>query len=492
MVGRTTENLPIGQLRSWPRNARTHSRKQVRQIADSIRRFGFTNPVLVDDGNYILAGHGRVEAARELGMPTVPCLRIDHMTASEKRAYVLADNKLALNAGWDEELLALELKELMEADLDFDIGVTGFTIAEVDQLVEGLAPEEPGDPADDRLPDPEDVPSRCRSGDLWRLGPHRLICSDALDPKVVTALMEGEKAEMVFTDPPYNVAIEGNVSGLGKIRHHEFAMASGEMSAEEFTSFLAGAFANLVAHSHDGSIHFICMDWRHMAEILQASRGHYAELKNLIIWAKDNGGMGAFYRSRHELIFAFKNGAAPHINSFELGQYGRYRTNVWQYRGVNTLKAGRLDELAMHPTVKPVAMIADAIKDVSRRGSVVLDLFGGSGSTLIAAHKTGRRARLCELDPVYCDRILKRWEIFAKDDAELIACGLSGRPANDQAVDNRAIEDEASEGATGEIPIAARRKPGVTACDGDLAAETDPTSHGDSFGSRRLRRAGSR
>jgi DNA modification methylase len=425
MSTRLIEDLPINQLVSWSRNARTHSRKQIRQIAESIRRFGFTNPVLIDGDNRILAGHGRVEAARELGMATVPCLRVDHMTAAETRAYVLADNKLALNAGWDEELLALELKELMEADIGFDIGVTGFTIAEVDQLVDGLAPEEPGDPADDRLPDPDKVQLRCKPGDLWRLGPHRLICGDALDPDVVATLMDGEKAEMVFTDPPYNVAIEGNVSGLGKTRHREFTMASGEMSPDEFERFLSAAFANLVAHSIDGSIHFICMDWRHMSEILQAGGAHYAELKNLIVWAKDNGGMGAFYRSRHELVFAFKNGSAPHINSFELGQHGRYRTNVWEYRGVNTLKAGRMDELSLHPTVKPVAMIADAIKDVSRRGGIVLDLFGGSGSTLIAADKTSRRARLCELDPVYCDRILNRWETFAKDDAELIACGLS-------------------------------------------------------------------
>ena len=266
---------------------------------------------------------------------------------------------------------------------------------------------------------------------------------------------------MVFTDPPYNVAIEGNVSGLGKIRHREFAMASGEMTRDQFTSFLSSAFANLAPHSSDGSIHFVCMDWRHMGEMLEAGAANYSELKNLIVWVKDNGGMGSFYRSRHELIFAFKNGSLPHINSFELGQHGRYRTNVWQYRSVNTLKAGRLDELAMHPTVKPVAMIADAIKDVSRRGGVVLDLFGGSGSTLIAAHKTGRRARVCEFDPVYCDRILQRWEIFAKDDAELVACGLSGRPANDQRVDNRAIEEQVSEGAFGKIPIAAERKSGV-------------------------------
>jgi DNA modification methylase len=206
--------------------------------------------------------------------------------------------------------------------------------------------------------------------------------------------MDGEKAEMVFTDPPYNVAIEGNVSGLGKIRHREFAMASGEMTREQFTAFLSSAFANLAAHSLDGSIHFVCMDWRHTGETMEAGTANYSELKNLMVWVKDNGGMGTFYRSRHELIFAFKNGTAPHINSFELGQHGRYRTNVWEYRGVNTLKTGRLDELTLHPTVKPVAMIADAIKDVSWRGAVVLDLFGGSGSTMIAAHKTGRRARV--------------------------------------------------------------------------------------------------
>ena len=417
-------HIALVQLRPLTRNARTHSRKQLRQIADSIERFGFTNPVLIDSDNRILAGHGRVEAAKQIGMTSVPCLRFDHLSASEKRAYVLADNKLALNAGWDEELLALELKELSEADLGFSLDITGFSIAEVDSLVEGLSPEEAGDPAVEELPDPAKTPRRCRSGDIYRLGPHRLICGDALDAGTVAALMDGETAEMVFTDPPYNVRIEGNVSGLGKVRHAEFAMASGEMSSTEFTAFLSRAFSNLAAHSSEGSIHFVCMDWRHMGEMLEAGGAIYTELKNLIVWVKDNGGMGAFYRSRHELVFAFKKGVAPHINSFELGQHGRYRTNVWVYRGVNSRGARRMEELAMHPTVKPVAMIADAIKDVSRRKGVVLDLFGGSGSTLIAAHKTGRRARVCELDPLYCDHILARWEKFARDDAELIACGI--------------------------------------------------------------------
>jgi DNA modification methylase len=466
MSARILETLPLDQLRPWPRNARTHSLKQIRQIAESIRRFGFTNPVLIDAEDRILAGHGRVQAARELGMATAPCLRVSHMSPAEKRAYMLADNKLALNAGWDEELLALELKELMAADIDFGIDVTGFSFAEVDQLIEGLAPEEPGDPADDRLPDPAQVPTRCQPGDIWRLGPHRLLCGDALDPAMVAALLEDEKAEMVFTDPPYNVAIEGNVSGLGKVRHREFAMASGEMTREEFVAFLSTAFANLTAHSGDGSIHLVCMDWRHMGEMLEAGSANYAELKNLIVWVKDNGGMGAFYRSRHELIFAFKNGDAPHINSFELGQHGRYRTNVWEYRGVNTLKAGRLDELALHPTVKPVAMIADAMKDVSRRGGIVLDLFGGSGSTLIAAHKTGRRARLCELDPIYCDRILRRWEIFAKDDAELIACGLASRTSGEDLMPGkqRAGDEAENDTAAGGTRTEGRSGNGASRC----------------------------
>jgi DNA modification methylase len=407
-----------------PRNARTHSKKQIRQIADSIREFGFTNPILIDAQNMILAGHGRLAAAKQLGMEEVPCVRIEDLTAEQKRAYVLADNKLALNAGWDEEVLGEELQGLLNIDLDFDVGITGFSVMEIDSLIEGLTLEEPGDPQEDQLPT-EDGPAMCRRGDIWQLGPHRLACGDSLDKATVAALMDGEKAQMVFTDPPYNVPIDGHVSGLGSQKHRDFAMASGEMSRAEFTAFLHAAFENLKQHSLDGSIHFICMDWRHMSEILAAGEAVYNELKNLIVWAKDNGGMGSFYRSRHELIFAFKNGSGPHINSFELGQHGRYRTNVWQYRGVNTLKASRLEELALHPTVKPVQMIADAMKDVSTRNGIVLDLFGGSGSTLIAAHKTGRRAFLCEYEPLYCDRIIRRWETYAKDEATRIDCGLN-------------------------------------------------------------------
>ena len=329
------EMLPVDALRPRARNARTHSKKQVRQIAESIRTFGFTNPVLIDAQHCILAGHGRIEAAKLLGMEKVPCVRLDHMTMEQKRAYVLADNKLALNAGWDDEVLAEELRALLDIDIDFEVEVTGFSIREIDSLVEELIPEQPGDPEDEVVPN-LDGAVRFRPGDIWQLGTHRIICGSVLEHGVVAALMNGEKARMVFTDPLYNVPIDGQVGGSGTVKPCEFATASGEASKPEFISFLRKSFENLAAFSVDGSIHFICMDWRHMDQVLAAGDGVYSELKNLIVWVKDNGGTDGFYRSCHELIFAFKNGTAAHINAFERVQHGRYRTNVWQYRGVNT------------------------------------------------------------------------------------------------------------------------------------------------------------
>ena len=313
------EHRAINSLKPWANNARTHSKKQIRQIVQSIEEFGFTNPVLIDEAGTILAGHGRVEAAKLLGQGEVPCLRLDYMSETQKRAYVLADNKLALNAGWDEDLLATELGVLMSSDLDFDIGITGFSIPEIDTLLEVVAPEEPFDPNDDHVPDAGSA--RVQLGDVWQLGPHRMVCGNALDANTITNLLSGEVARMVFTDPPYNVPIEGHVGNSGKTKHREFIMASGEMTSAEFTSFLETALSNLANHSTDGSIHYVCMDWRHMTEMLAAGNSAYDEMKNLIVWAKDNGGMGTFYRSRHELIFAFKKGTAPHINTFELGQH---------------------------------------------------------------------------------------------------------------------------------------------------------------------------
>ena len=399
------------KLRPSPRNARTHSRKQIKQIANSIERFGFTNPVLVDDGGLVIAGHGRIEAARLLGLKTVPTLAISHMSPSERRAYMLADNKIALNAGWDTELLALELQEL--ADLDFDVELSGFSLAETDLIIEQA---ESANSA--RRDEPEDEmlfhsgPSISVHGDLWRLGEHLLICGDARLETTFAQLLGNETVDLVFTDPPYNVKIDGNVCGNGSVRHREFAFASGEMREDEFTYFLEVTLGHCARSLRDGGIAFVCMDWRHMRELLTAGAASFSELKNLVVWNKTNAGMGTFYRSKHELIFVFKQGRAEHTNTFGLGDTGRYRTNVWDYPGISSLSKDRADELAMHPTVKPVAMIADAIKDCSRRGEIVLDCFAGSGSTLIAAEQTGRLSRLVEFDPQYCDTIIRRWEKY--------------------------------------------------------------------------------
>jgi len=415
----------LSALKPNARNPRTHSKRQLRQIADSIRQFGFTNPVLVGADDAIIAGHGRVEAAKLLGLSEVPTIRLDRLSEAEKRAYVIADNRLAELAGWDRELLAVELQYLTELDLSFDLTITGFETAEIDLLIQELAPGAL-DAAADAVPavDPAAAPVS-RLGDLWILDRHRLLCGDATKTESYERLMVGQRAQMVFIDPPYNVAIDGHVTGLGAIRHREFVMASGEMTEGEFVAFLKSALANLAAHSIDGSIHFVCMDWRHAFEVLTAGRATYAELKNLVVWNKDNGGMGTFYRSKHELIFAFKSGSAPHINNFELGQHGRYRTNVWDYAGINSLRAGRLEELQMHPTVKPVGLVADAILDCSKRGGIVLDSFVGSGTTIIAAERTGRKAYALELDPVYADTAVKRWQTYTGQEAVHAETGLS-------------------------------------------------------------------
>jgi DNA modification methylase len=344
---------------------------------------------------------------------------LSHLSEIEKKAYILADNRLAEKAGWDNGFLAIELQGLV--DLGFDVLLTGFEPAEVDIIFEGIGDE--SEQPENQVPEEASGPPVSRLGDVWMLGRHILVCGDSTDVATYRLLMGEDKAEFVFTDPPYNVKIDGNVSGLGRVKHREFAMASGEMSEGEFTTFLSGVYAQLCRYSTDGSIHQICMDWRHMREMLAAGDANYTELKNVCIWNKTNAGMGTFYRSKHELVFIWKNGSAPHLNTFELGQYGRHRTNVWDYDGVNTMRAGRLDELAMHPTVKPVAMVADAIKDCSKRGSLVLDPFCGSGTILIAAEKSGRRARAIELDPTYVDVAIRRWEQYTGKTARLAPMG---------------------------------------------------------------------
>jgi DNA modification methylase len=412
----------VSELRPYARNARTHSKKQIKQIAASIERFGFTNPVLISDTGEIVAGHGRVAAAQLLGLKTVPTIALSHLSEAERRAYVLADNKLALNAGWEREILAIELQGLI--DLDFDVDLTGFSLAETDFILDDLREADPEgtNSSDDCIPLLASAAVTIR-GDIWLLGRHKLICGDARRQVDYEALLGTERADVVFTDPPYNVKIDGHVSGLGGVKHREFAFASGEMTRLQFTEFLTESLSATAGLMRDGAIAFVCMDWRHMAELLAAGEKAFTEFKNLVIWNKTNGGMGGFYRSKHELIFVFKNGNAEHTNSFGLGETGRYRTNVWDYAGISSMSSTRGEELAMHPTVKPVALVADALRDCSRRNEIVLDAFGGSGSTLIAAEKTGRKARLIEFDELYCDTILRRWEVLTGKPAVLLRSG---------------------------------------------------------------------
>ena len=398
----------IQHLVPYPRNARTHSKRQIRQIADSIGAFGFTNPVLVDRSGTIVAGHGRVAAAKLLGMKQVPTICLENLSEDQVRAYIIADNRLAENAGWDNSILAIELQHLTSIDLGFDVSLTGFEIGEIDLILQESKAEEDEE-------EPVEIsrgPAVTKPGDVWLLGSHRLMCGDALDESSYSTLMNSQMADVVFADPPYNVKIDGNVCGKGAIRHREFAMASGEMSEAEFISFLNKALGLLGRHSKTGSVHFICMDWRHAGELLMAGKQTYDTFLNLCVWAKDNGGMGSFYRSQHELVFVFRNGAESHRNNVQLGRFGRNRTNLWRYPGINTLSRSS-DEgnlLALHPTVKPVAMIADAILDCSAPGDIVLDNFSGVGSTILAAERTGRTCYASEIDPVYVDSAVMRWE----------------------------------------------------------------------------------
>lgn len=401
------ELVPVSALKPYPRNARTHSRKQIRQIANSIELFGWTNPILVDRNGSIIAGAGRHAAAGILGLECVPVIRLEGLTEAQFRAYVIADNKLAEKAGWDRELLGLELQGLMEMELDFDLTATGFEMPEID-LVLSEANEETDEEPDWQAPSDTPLSAITQFGDVWQLGPHRLSCADATESLSYDRLMGGEQAEMVFTDPPYNVRVQ-SIVGRGSCKHREFAMASGEMSAPDFVAFLESWLGLAAAHSIDGAVHFVCMDWRHCPELHTAGDRVYSELLNLCVWVKPNGGMGSLYRSQHELVFVFQMGSAAPINNVELGRYGRNRTNVWTYAGMNSFGSGRDQALAAHPTVKPVAMVRDAILDCSNRGGIVLDAFVGSGTTLLAAHRTGRRGYGLEIDPAYVDLALRRF-----------------------------------------------------------------------------------
>jgi DNA methylase/ParB-like nuclease domain len=437
--GLQTVELDLKALRLDPKNPRRHHVSQVRQIARSIKAFGFNVPLLIDQHGMILAGHGRFLAAQQLGLSCAPVIRLDHLTPAQARAFSIADNRLTENASWDDQLLGEIFLELSELDLEFDLEVTGFTMGEIDLRIDGLDSTQAGNDAlDVPIPDSNQVPVT-QSGDLWELGHHRILCSSSLEDESFQVLLRGREIGMVFVDPPFNVQIKGHVSGNGKAKHREFAMASGEMSSVEFTQFLTKVMRLLANHSRDGSLHFHCMDWRHLPEILEAGGSVYDELKNICVWVKDKGGMGSLYRSQHEMVLVYKKGKGAHRNNIELGRFGRYRTNVWKYPSASTLsrKGSEGDLLSMHPTVKPMALVADAIRDCTARGDLICDAFLGSGTTLLAAEQTGRFCYGLEIDPLYVDTAIRRWQMMTKKTAKLVSSGDSFNALEEQAISSR-------------------------------------------------------
>ena len=407
------EYWPLGRITPNPRNPRTHRTRHIKALAKSIAEFGFNVPILVDENRKIVAGHGRYEAAKLLGMTEVPIICVRHLSEHQLSALMVADNRLHDLSSWNRDNLASILLELSEADLNFDVEVTGFSVGEIDLM---LMPEEETSRDDDM---PTAGPAVTTVGDLWLLGEHKLLCADALRLSSYRELMPDETADVVVTDPPYNVPMEGHVSGLGKTSHRPFVQANGEMSSAQFAGFLESAMRNAAEVSRDGSLHYWAMDWRHLPELHAAAGKVYDEQINLCVWSKQTAGMGSFYRSQHELFGVWRKGRLRHRNNVQLGRFGRSRTNVWSYPSANSFSRAS-DEgnlLALHPTVKPVALVADILLDSTKRGDIVLDPFMGSGSTMIAAEKIGRRARGLELDPLYVDTIIRRWQHWSGEQA---------------------------------------------------------------------------
>lgn len=415
-------SIPIEKLKRYAGNPRRHPEKQIIKLVAAMRQFGFTIPALIDADNVIIAGEARVEAASRIGMKSIPALIASDWTPAQVRAYRLVDNRLAEHAEWDRDKLAIEFAAIIEiAEVPLDL--IGWEIGEIDLILEEDDGSSPDD-ADEEIPELPAAPVT-RPGDVWRLGPHRLICGSSLDAAVWERLMDGKTAAMSFSDPPYNVPVNGHVSGLGKARHAEFAMASGEMNSGEFSTFLMTYILRLIAHAADGAIIDICMDWRSLMELLTAIKQSGLTLLNICVWNKSNGGMGSLYRSQHEFILICKKGKAPHKNNVQLRAFGRYRTNVWTYAGANSFSRTRMADLADHPTVKPIALVADAIRDVSDPGDIVTDAFMGSGTTLLAAERTGRIAFGIEIEPGYVDVAIRRWEAMTGKTALLDSTGQS-------------------------------------------------------------------
>jgi DNA modification methylase len=402
------ERRPLTEVKPNPHNVRKPNREQRRKLEASFLRFGENAPILVDRHSFILAGHARYEALKAMGRTHVWVLVLDHLSDVKARAYAIADNKIGAMSEWNQKKLTTEISDLIEIAEDFEIEDTGFDTGEIDVILQGLAASDPDE--QDEF-EPRVGQNVSVLGDLWSLGSHRLFCGDARETASYTALMNGEKAAAVFSDPPFNVRVNGHITGKGTQIHREFPSASGEMTEAEFTEFLSLILKLLRDHSGAGALTYIFIDWRHLFELLTAGRAADLSLLNLLVWCKTNAGMGSFYRSRHELILLFKNGRAPHTNNIQLGRHGRTRSNILEYAGANTFpRKGEERGLNHHPTCKPIALVADVILDSTKRDEIVLDAFMGSGTTILAAERTGRRAYGIELDPLYVDTAIDRWQ----------------------------------------------------------------------------------
>ncbi len=443
------EYRPVASLNVYTNNPRKHPEKQLVKLSASITEFGFAMPILVDEAATVIAGEARLVAAKRIGLTEVPVIVAHHWSAAKVRAYRLADNRLAEGAKWDAETLAIELTAIIELD-ETPIEILGWDTGEIDVIPDGVG-DEASDPADEIVAPPANPIAR--SGDLWLLGKHRLLCGSSLEAENWARLMEDETAAMVFSDMPFNVPVNGHVSGLGKVKHEKFAQASGEMTSAEFTAFMTDAIGAMALPLKDGAVLTLAMDWRSSSEILAAIGANGLGLLNMCVWNKTNGGMGSLYRSKHELFWIAKKGTASHTNNVELGKNGRYRCNVWDYVGANSFGASQMQGLAAHPTVKPAALVADAIRDVTKPNEIVLDGFMGSGTTILAAERTKRRCYGIEIEPKYIDVAIRRWEAMTRSQAVLTETGKSftevaaQRNANapDEPASDPALEDQTTD-----------------------------------------------
>lgn len=438
-----TEYLATTSLTAMPGAPRHHPKSQLRALTKSFEAFGQVLPILIDSDSRIISGHAQWEVAQRLGLAEVLAIRVEYLNEPQAKALMVALNRLGDLSKWDEPALSAILLDLHDLDLDFDIEATGFAEIEIELRIVGI--DDQGGPEETPIL-VGDGPTVTQPGDLWQLCNHRLLCADALQEDSWQQLLGEDRASLVVTDPPYNVPIDGNVTGLGKFRHRSFSMATGELSPDEFTVFLRTCMGHAHRWSQPGSVHVWAMDWRHVHEITTAGNAVYERYLNMAVWVKDRPGMGSFLRSQHELFFIYAKGGAPSRNNVQLGRFGRSRSNVWHYPAAASVSrtSDEGNPLSWHPTVKPLALACDILLDATVKDDIVADPFAGSGTTLIAAEKLGRKARCLELDPAYCDTIIRRWQRWSGQAAIRVSDGTRFSALEEQLTRNASDEGDAA------------------------------------------------